>query len=59
MYHVGSDLIDFRSLAWQCKEKTHMASSCIWPVRPQVTAELEKLFYMFGFPKRLHSDNVG
>ena len=26
---------------------------------PQVSAELEKLFDMFGFPKRLHSDNVG
>ena len=26
---------------------------------PQVTAELEKLFYMFGFPKKLRSDNGG
>ena len=73
MNHVQIDLVDFRSLPCQCKDKPHTwllhvsdhftKYSWLIPLTgkqsAQVVAELEKLFYMFGFPKKLHSDNGG
>jgi len=73
MNHVQIDLIDFRNLSCQCKEKTHTwllhvsdhftIYSWMIPLTvkqsEQVAYELEKLFFMLGFPKTLHSDNGG
>ena len=73
MNHVQIDSVDFRSLPCQCKGKPHTwllhvsdhftKYSWLIPLTgkqsTQVVAELKKLFYMFGFPKKLHSDNGG
>ena len=69
MNHVEIDLIDSRNLPCQCEDKTHMwllhvsdhFTKYSWMIpltekqSAQVVAELEKLFYMFAFPKKLHN----
>ena len=66
MNHVQIDLVDFRSLPCLPSLLLHVSDhftkySWLIPLTgkqsAQVVAELEKLFYIFGFPKKLHSDN--
>ena len=68
--HVEIDLIDFRNLPCECNSKhnwvlhviDHFSKySWLFPLKSKETNEvattLENLFWVFGFPSKLHSDN--
>ena len=69
--HVEVDLIDFRNLKCSCEDKCHQwvihitdhhtKYSWLFPLEnktaEEVLQKLEQLFWLFGFPHTLHTDN--
>ena len=69
--HVEVDLIDFRNLKCSCDNKSHQwvlhitdhhtKYSWLYPLHNKMAEEvlekLESLFWVFGFPQTLHTDN--